>query len=60
MKSLIVFYSLEGHTKFISNIIAEELDCDLLQLKPEKEIPETGIGRFFGVVRVQYLTKNQV
>ncbi|EPY2280932.1 flavodoxin family protein [Clostridium sporogenes] len=47
MKSLIVFYSLEGHTKFISNIIAEELDCDLLQLKPEKEIPETGIGRFF-------------
>jgi len=46
MKSLIVFYSLEGHTKFISNIIAEELDCDLLQLKPEKEIPETGIGMF--------------
>lgn len=47
MKSLIVFYSLEGHTKFIANIIAEELQCDLLELKPEKEIPKTGFRKFF-------------
>ena len=36
MKILIVFYSLEGHTKFVADVIREELDCDLLQLKPEK------------------------
>ncbi|MBW5459256.1 MULTISPECIES: flavodoxin family protein [Clostridium] len=47
MKSLIVFYSLEGHTKFIADIIREELDCNLLQLKPEKEITKRGIGKFF-------------
>lgn len=46
MKGLIVFYSLEGHTKFIANIIADELGCDLLELKPEKEIPRTGFRKF--------------
>ncbi len=47
MKSLIVFYSLEGHTKSIADIIQKELNCDLLELKPEKEIPKTGIRKFF-------------
>ncbi|WP_251859879.1 flavodoxin [Clostridium sp. Marseille-Q2269] len=47
MKSLIVFYSLEGHTKSIANIIKGELDCDLLQLEPEKEIPKKGFRKFF-------------
>ncbi|EJO5348757.1 flavodoxin [Clostridium botulinum] len=46
MKSLIVFYSLEGHTKFIADIMGKELECDLLQLKPEKEISKTGFRRF--------------
>lgn len=46
MKKLVVFYSLEGHTKSIANIIAEELNCDLLELKPEKEIPKTGFKKF--------------
>ncbi|MDS1003481.1 flavodoxin [Clostridium sporogenes] len=47
MKSLVVFYSLEGHTKSIADIIRKELNCDLLELKPEKEIPKTGIRKFF-------------
>lgn len=46
MKTLVVFYSLEGHTKFIANIITEGLNCDLLELKPEKEIPKTGFKKF--------------
>lgn len=46
MKDLVVFYSLEGHTKFIANLICEELDCDLLELKPEKEIPKSGFKKF--------------
>ncbi|KOF55627.1 MULTISPECIES: flavodoxin family protein [Clostridium] len=47
MKSLVVFYSLEGHTKFIANLIAGELKCDLLELQPQKEIPKTGFRKFF-------------
>lgn len=46
MKGLVIFYSLEGHTKFIADIIAEELDCDLLELKPKKEIPKTGFRKY--------------
>ncbi|MFL0250968.1 flavodoxin family protein [Clostridium neuense] len=47
MKALVVFYSLEGHTKFIASVIAKELKCDLLELQPEKEIPKTGFKKFF-------------
>ncbi|AAK81347.1 flavodoxin [Clostridium acetobutylicum] len=47
MKSLIVFYSLEGHTKFIADIIGNNLGSDLLELKPEKEIPKTGFKKYF-------------
>lgn len=46
MKGLVVFYSLEGHTKFIADIISEELDCDLLELRPKKEIPKTGFRKY--------------
>lgn len=46
MKSLIVFYSLEGHTKLIANIIRDELGCDILELKPEKEVPKRGFRKF--------------
>lgn len=47
MKNLVVFYSLEGHTKSIASIIAAELKCDLLELKPEKEISKKGFTKFF-------------
>lgn len=46
MKSLVVFYSLEEHTKSIANIIAKELNGELLELKPEKEIPKNGFKKF--------------
>lgn len=46
MKALVVFYSLEGHTEAIANIIKNELKCDLLELKPEKEIPKKGLKKF--------------
>ena len=40
MKKLIVFYSLEGNTKFIAQNLAKEIGADILELKPEKEIPK--------------------
>lgn len=47
MKALVVFYSLEGSTKLIANMIAEALKCEVLELKPDKEIPKEGFKKFF-------------
>lgn len=47
MKTLVVFYSLEGDTKFLADIIATELESDVIELKPEKEIPKGGFKKFF-------------
>lgn len=47
MKSLVVFYSLDGNTKLIADLIAEESDVEILQLKPKKEIPKSGFKKFF-------------
>ncbi|MBU4486909.1 MAG: hypothetical protein KKD38_08270 [Candidatus Delongbacteria bacterium] len=38
MKKLIVFYSLDGNTRMISETMASEIEADLLELKPAKEI----------------------
>ncbi|BCJ95369.1 flavodoxin [Anaerocolumna cellulosilytica] len=46
MKTLVVYYSLEGDTKFIADLIAEELDSDILELKPQKEVPKDGFKKF--------------
>jgi len=40
MKKSVVFYSLEGNTKFIAQNLAKEIGADILELKPEKEIPK--------------------
>lgn len=46
MKKIVIYYSLEGHTKFIANTITKELNCDILELNPEKEISKTGFKRY--------------
>jgi flavodoxin len=38
MKKLVIFYSLDGNTKFIAENLAKEIGADILELKPEKEI----------------------
>ncbi|MEZ4357721.1 MAG: flavodoxin [Eubacteriales bacterium] len=47
MKTLVIFYSLEGNTRFISKIIAKELNADILELKTKKEYPSTGFKKYF-------------
>lgn len=37
-KTLVVYYSLEGHTRLIAEIISKELKADLLELKPLKDL----------------------
>ena len=47
MKTLIVYYSLEGNTDFAAKQIAEKLPADLLRLEPEKSYPDSGFRKFF-------------
>ncbi len=46
-KTLIVFYSLEGHTAHIANVLKEKLDCDMIEIKPKKEIKAKGFMKYF-------------
>ncbi|NOR45068.1 MAG: flavodoxin [Candidatus Delongbacteria bacterium] len=47
MKKLVIFYSLDGNTKFISENIAEEIGADILELKSVKEIKRNNVMKLF-------------
>ena len=47
MKTLIVYYSLEGNTAFTAEKLAEGLGAELLRLEPEKEYPSSGMKKLF-------------
>ena len=46
MRTLVVYYSLEGNTAFTAEKIAGILGAELLRLEPEKEYPHSGIKKF--------------
>lgn len=46
MKKLIVYYSLEGNTKYAAEMIAEKLQADVLELMPEKAYPTGTVTKF--------------
>ncbi|WP_132247285.1 flavodoxin family protein [Marinisporobacter balticus] len=46
MKSLVIYYSLEGNTRFVAETIANEMGADLLVLKPKEDIPSKGFMRY--------------
>jgi len=46
MKRLVVFYSLEGNTKFIAENIARAVDADLLELKVKKSLDKNSFMKF--------------
>ena len=47
MKTIVVYYSLEGNTEFAAKRIAELLGADLLRIEPEKAYPDKGFRKFF-------------
>lgn len=47
MKNLVVFYSLEGNTKLIAEIISKRVNADILELKSKKEYPNSGFKKYF-------------
>lgn len=46
MKKLVLFYSFEGNTKYISENIAEAVGADILELKPVKDIKNNGYMKY--------------
>lgn len=47
MKSVIIYYSLEGNTKLIAELISKEINGDLIELKCKKEFPSKGFKKYF-------------
>ncbi len=47
MKTLIVYYSLEGNTEYAANKISEIGGFDTLRLVPVKKYPDSGFKKFF-------------
>lgn len=46
-KTVVVYYSLEGNTRFLAENIADELGADLLPLQPVKGVNPRGFMKFF-------------
>jgi len=61
LKKLVIFYSLDGNTKFISETIAQTIGADLLELKPVKDINNQGAAKYFwGGRQVIFKTKPEL
>lgn len=46
MKAIVVYYSFEGNTKLIAQTIANEINADMEELKPKKEIESKGFMKY--------------
>lgn len=47
MKTLIVYYSLEGNTEYAAGIIATQIGAEMLRIEPVKAYPKSGFKKFF-------------
>lgn len=47
MKAIVVYYSLEGNTKYVADHIKDNLGADTLRLEPVKEYPKGNASKYF-------------
>lgn len=46
MKTIIVYYSLEGNTKFAAQEVAVQLEAETLQIEPMEPYPTGSVGKY--------------
>ena len=46
LRSIVIFYSYEGNTRFIANTISKEIYADILELKPKKDMNSKGFMKY--------------
>lgn len=46
MKSIVIFYSLEGNTRLIAEKLAQTINSDILELKTKTEIKREGFTKY--------------
>lgn len=46
MKTLVVYYSMSGNTKFAAELIARNLGADIMPLEPVRSYPRSTIGKY--------------
>ena len=46
MKSLIIYFSLEGNTRLIAEEIKKQLGADIVELVPERKYPSEGFKKY--------------
>ena len=46
MKTIIIYYTLEGNTKFAAQELAKHLNADILELQPEKPVKAKGFSKY--------------
>jgi len=46
LKAAIIYYSLEGNTELVANMISEKTGAELIKLEPKEEIPKEGFKKF--------------
>lgn len=47
METLVICYSLEGSTRRIGEVLAKAAGGELREVKPDREIPRQGFGKYF-------------
>ena len=46
MKTVIVYYSMSGNTKYVADKIAEKMQADIIRIEPVKAYPDKGAVKF--------------
>ena len=47
MKTLVIYYSMSGNTKYVAELIKEKMKADLLEINPVKAYPDKRFKKFF-------------
>lgn len=56
-KGIIIYYSFEGTTKYISELMKYKLDFDILEIKPISELKSKGFSKYIWGVSQVFMKK---